>query len=354
MKRKLLVLISLSGLLAACSNGPESTPESAGPAVKAEIAAVAMTPVPERASLPGTVRGANTAVLAARAGGRVTRVAVEAGDQVKANQLLVEVDPADARAALAQAQARLAQANAQWQQAQADEKRYSALLKQGAVTEREYEQVKHRYDAARAAHGAARQGVDAARQRLGYAVVRAPFAGVVADRRIDPGDMVPPGTPLMTVAGGHPEVRVYAGEKVFSRLGANTPATVTVDGRTLPARIIQRVQAADPQTHTHLVKLALEADAPAAVGAYATATFTLDSRKALSVPANAVITRAGITGAFVVDDSGLAHFREVRTGDSANGRTVIAAGLAEGERVVAAPTPAVGNGTRIIGEGADE
>jgi multidrug efflux system membrane fusion protein len=354
VKRTYLIPIGLSAFLAACSGGEPSAGDAGGPAVRAAVAAASVTTIPERTSLPGTVRGANTALLPARAGGRVTRVAVDAGDTVEADALLLEVDPADAQAALAEARAGLAKAQADWQQAQADRKRYAALLAEEAVTKREYEQVEHRYDAARAAHEAARRAAEAARQRVGYAVVRAPFEGIVTDRRVDAGDVVPPGAPLLRISGGVPEVRVYAGETLFSRLGADTPVTVTVQGETLPARITQLVAAADPQTHSHLVKLALENAKPLTIGAYATGTFTTSSRNALTVPGSAVVTRAGITGVLVVDDGGVAHFREVRAGASDNGRTVIAAGLGAGERVVVAPTPSIGNGTRITAENGDD
>lgn len=350
MKRTSLVVMGCAALLAACSNDAVPGSEGGSAAVRTAVVPAEMTAVAEQISLPGTVRGADTALLTARAGGRVTRVAVEAGDKVAANALLVEVDPADARAALADAEAKLTSADADWQQAAADDKRYAALLAQEAVTKREYELVRHRLDTARAARAAAQQGVAAARERVGYAVVRAPFAGVVADRRIDAGDVVPPGAPLLTIAGGRREVRVYAGEDVFAQLTPATPAAITVGGKTLPAKITQLVAAADPTTHTHLVKLALDPGAPVMIGAYATATFTTATHKALTIPASAVTRRAGLTGAFVVDDSGTAHFRELRIGGTENGRTLVAAGIGAGERVVAAPTPAIGNGTRIAAE----
>lgn len=354
MKRIGVLTICCAALLAACSNGAAPGSDTGQGAVKAAVVPAKMTPVAEQVSLPGTVRGADTALLTARTGGRVTRLAVEAGDRVAANALLLEVDPADARAALADAQAKLTSARADWQQAEADEKRYAALLAQEAVTKREYEQVRHRLDAARAAREAARQGVAAARQRVGYAVVKAPFAGVVADRRVDAGDVVPPGAPLLTIAGGRPEVRVYAGEALFTQLTPSTPVSVSVGGKTLRADIAQLVAAADPATHTHLVKLTLAAGTSATIGAYATATFTTATAEALTIPASAVTTRAGLIGAFVVDDDGTAHFRELRLGRSADGRTVVAAGVGPGERVVAAPTPAIGNGTRIMAGNGDD
>lgn len=333
--------------LSACSRAAEDTPPPAAP-VDAAVSRLGVSSLPERINLPGTVRGARTAVLTARSGGQVTRVNAEAGARVSKGTVLVEVDTGDARAAVAAARARLTKARADWQQAQADERRYRALYKEGAVTQREYERVSHRFDAARAARDAAAQAVAAARQRLGYAVVRAPFGALVTDRSVDPGDMVPPGAALMTLAGGPPEVRVYVADTVFRRLRRDTPVRITTQGAHYPASITQLVDAADPVTHAHLVKLTLPPGTHAAPGAYAVAAFSVGTRQALTLPRSAVITRAGMTGVLVVDDRGVAHFREVRTGAAAGGRVVVAAGLSAGERVVTRPTPRMGNGTRIV------
>lgn len=346
-RRHVFLWLSVLLALGACGKAtPPRPPHQA--AVTAAVSRVALSSLPERAALPGTVRGAQTAVLSARRGGQVTRVTVQAGARVTKGTVLIEVDTAAAEAAVADAGARLTRTRAAWRQARDDEDRYRALYKEGAVTLREHEQAQHRLDAARAAYEAARQSLASARQRLGYAVVRAPFSGLVTERDVDPGDIIPPGGVLMTLAGGPPEIRVYAGQALFRRITKDTPVRVSIDGATYPAAITQRVKAADPVTHTHLIKLTLPAAAAAPVGAYADAAFTLGVVQGLIVPAGAVVTRAGMTGVLVVDDRGVAHFREVRAAHAIGGRIPIAAGLSVGETVVTRPTPAIGNGTRII------
>jgi len=348
MKRFQIIFLA-AALMApgACSRAAD-TASGQPPAAATAVSRLTVSSLPEQMRLPGTVRGTRTAVLTARRGGQVTRVNVEAGARVPKGKVLAEVDTGDARAAVAAARAGLTKARTDWQQARDDEKRYKALFKEGAVTRREFEQVSHRYSAARAARDAARQALAAAHQRLGYAVVRAPFAGLVTDRSVDPGDMVPPGAALLTMAGGAPEVRVYAAGAVFARLRLDTPVQVSSGGGHYPASITQLVDAADPVTHAHLVKLTLPAGTPVAPGTYAVAVFSVGTYQALTLPASAVITRAGMTGVLVVDGQGIAHFHEVRTGPPTAGRVTIAAGLSAGEQVVTRPTPRMGNGTRII------
>ena len=155
----------------------------------------------------------------------------------------------------------------------------------------------------------------------------------------------------MTVAGGHPEVRVYAGESVFTRIHDNTPVRVRIDDNDYDAAITLLVSAADPVTHSHLIKLALPRDTPVPVGAYAEAVFSIGVTRTVTLPASALVRRAGLTGVFVVDDGDTAHFREVRIGNTMDDTTVIAAGLNAGERIVTRPTPAIGNGTPIQAQG---
>ncbi|MCA9529022.1 MAG: efflux RND transporter periplasmic adaptor subunit [Myxococcales bacterium] len=344
--------LALSALGVACSTpeppSPAAQREVGGPApVPVTVASVAQAQVEIHARLPAQVRGARVAVVRAREGGRVLEVAVQAGERVEEGAPLVTVDPSGAQAAVTAARAQRTEAQVAWAQARIDERRYRSLAERGAVSAREHEQMRNRLDRATAALRAAREGVDAAEARLGYAVVRAPMAGLVTERLVDPGDTTPPGAPLLRLSGGPTEAWVEVPGAMFSRLSEATPVRVDAAGRTYPARVRQLVGAADPRTHTHLVKLAIEGDDVPPVGAYATAVLTLGTEPRLTVPAAAIVTRAGLTGALVVAPDGRARFREVRPSERSGEHAVIAAGLAGGERVVLSPGPDLDNGAPL-------
>jgi hypothetical protein len=107
------------------------------------------------------------------------------------------------------------------------------------------------------------------------------------------------------------------------------------------------VPSADPVTHSHLVKIDLPKDAGLRSGSFVQVAFALGQRDGVRVPASAVLTRAGISGVFVVDAQGLASYRMVRTGTASAGQLEILAGLNPGERVVISSATALQNGDKV-------
>ena len=186
--------------LAACGNDVPDTP-----AAKAETPAVGVGRFADLAFQPGreapaTAQGKNEARLAAEVTARIVAIAVDTGDAVKAGQVLVRLDPTDARLALARADAGLAQAEARLAQAEAQLKRAHSLREKNfisieALTLRETEAASARADVQ-----AARAGRDAARRSLEKCTVAAPFAGVVRSRTAQLGELASPGTPLLNLA----------------------------------------------------------------------------------------------------------------------------------------------------------
>jgi RND family efflux transporter, MFP subunit len=347
--RALPVTASLLAIaLVACSqHEPPVTATASGPAVAASVIRVQAADLPQTLSVPGIVSSARSATLSARTGGRVSRIAVNAGEQVTKGQLLAVIGAAQARSDLASAQAKLAQTNSSYSVAKTDNLRYQALRKQGAASPREYENMHARYLSARAARDAARSAVAAARSALADAELHAPFAGLVASKSVDDGDLVQPGAPLFVISGGQAQVRTQVSGSQFHRLQLGDALTVDVDGQHYDGKIIELVDAADAQTRTYPVKLALPAGAAVAVGDFARVELPIGSQRALAVPASAVVERAGLRGVFVVDAHGVSHFRQVRTANHVGDKVVITAGLADGERIVLAPPPALGNGSRV-------
>ncbi len=341
-------------LLSAChgsedGNGP---PPAAGAALRVATLKVEPKSVPAYASVPGTVAAVRQARIASRLTGYVERLAVRAGDSVKAGELLVAIDPADTRGQLAQAQAGLARAQATLANAASNRARFTNLYREGAATRQQYEGVERDYAAARSQVAAARAGVDMAHAQSAYADIRAPFAGVIVERDADAGDLATPGRTLLVLEDpAWLEVRAQVDEATYAALAPDQTVPVRSGANLIEAKLAQRVPAGDPLSHTHLIKLALPPGAPVASGGYVTVEVPLGTRQALVVPASAVVTRAGITGVFVVAPDGAAQFRLVRAGSSGPAGIEIQAGLSAGETVVQAPDERIENGTRIAPKG---
>lgn len=343
-----LILTLSALLLAACHGKAEKSAPAA--ALRVPMAVAREVAWPKVVSVPATISSVDTAALASRAGGWVTRVTVDAGAEVRQGALLAEVGATDARARLAEAEARAATAAATLKDATADERRYRALYRAHAGSEQQYQAAERRFVAAKSAVAIAASAVAMAKSNLDYAEIRAPFAGIVAEKKVWLGDFVSPGQTLFVIASDKPEVRAYVGSATYGALKVGDKAEVVVNGAIMPAIITRVVAAADPKTRTHLLKLRLLDKTTATFGSYAELRLTLGRIPVLTVPAAAVVERAGLVGVFVVDKDHRAHFRLVRTGQNRDGRVAVAAGLAAGEIVVARPTADLTNESLVVPE----
>jgi RND family efflux transporter MFP subunit len=240
--------------------------------------------------------------------------------------VVVRLDAAAVQAAVAAAEAGM-------KAAEADLARTEALLAKGAATPRELEE-----QTARAA--GARAQLAGARDNLSYSVLRAPFTGRVATRRVNLGDVVNSGMPLIEIEGqGGLELRATAEPEIAASLGPGSKVKAIVDGQ--PGPLSASVSAVAPSGDSTTHRFEVKADLPAAPGLRAGLFARLlvpgvAAEARILVPAAAAFERGGLTGVFVVAD-GKARLRWVAVG-ARQGETVeIRAGLEPGERVALEP-----------------
>lgn len=251
---------ALSGLLlagaAACQPAAVAQPKGkgAGPRpARVVVAEVRTGSVHAEWVFPGEAKALARASLAAGADGPVERVAVRVGDAFKKGAVLLEVDRALASARLEMATARVKSAQETLAQAQREVKRLAPLAA-GVVAEQEREQAQSRAATA-SAELAARQAERAeASAQLRRHRIRAPFDGVVAERRVDRGDWVTTGDPaLEVVATGGIEVLVDANEDLLGRVKPGHEAEIV--GHSIRLKVAGLVPALDPSTRTLRVRL---------------------------------------------------------------------------------------------------
>ncbi len=346
--RRLLGLSVLLLLTTACARHPSVS--ASGPVFQVQVAPVRSRLLTPDVTVPGRVTRRHNALLASRRGGFITASPAKAGRHVQKGALLVVVGQASAEAVLSQARDRRIAAQADLTEARAQDRRYHVLYREGVVSTHEYETVHRRYLIARAGEEAAAAGWAAARANLAYARIRAPFAGLVAERFLHRGGFAAPGAPLVRLVGGAAEIRTAVANRIYRVIRIGETVTVSVSGRTYQARITRMVDAANPSTGTHEIRLAFPAAGPRpADGAFAAVAFPVRPAPALVIPKAALVRRAGQAGVFVVTRGDLAFFQPVRAIPSPRGRRVVAAaGLVAGDRVVVNPPAGLGNGSRIV------
>jgi RND family efflux transporter MFP subunit len=285
--------------------------------------------------VPGIVHPTERALIAARISGHIEMMAVALGQKVQRGDLLV-------RLAVPELTARVSEARAQLDQAVREEKRNRDLAASGA-------------DSADAAHAAverlaaARAAVAEAEAMLAYAEIRAPFDGRIAQKLAYTGDLATPDRTLLVLerSGGlQIEAAVPASLTAGLAVGDAVEATVAETEAPLRATIMEIAGAADPGTHTVLVKLAAPGLDAALSGRAARVLFAGPPTDSLLVPAN-VVSRFGQMERVFVTLGDRVQLRLVKTGARRGDRLEILAGLTAGENVVLAPPAALHEGDRI-------
>lgn len=343
----------------------------------------------------GTVQAKNRSVIAAKVMGNIVALPVREGDTVRAGQTLVEIDNRDAGIQLQKSQAGMREAQDALEEversiraaestraaAQANEKlakttldRYETLFQRRSVSPQEFDEVRTKYEIAKAESEradrllqvtAARQNqmraridqakADIANARIyvGYSRIVAPIDGVVVSKQADVGYMAVPGAPLLTIeSSSRYQLHASVEESKLGTIHLNDQAHVVLEAlgnADLLGTVEEIVPAADPATRSYVVKIALAnaGDIHLRSGLYGKARFVTGQRKILSVPQTAVAQQGQLAGVFVVDQSGVARLRLVKTGRVVGDRIELLSGLNDGEEIVSEGIASLRDGVRV-------
>ncbi|WP_236174104.1 MexC family multidrug efflux RND transporter periplasmic adaptor subunit [Pseudomonas pseudonitroreducens] len=175
--------------LAGCGQSaePQAAAETARPV---DVVAVATEPLTLTSELPGRIEPMRVAEVRARVAGIILQKRFEEGADVKAGDLLFQIDPAPLKAAVSRAEGDLARAQAAQQEAQARVKRYEPLVKIEAVSQQDFDTATADLRSAQASVRSAQADLETARLNLGYASVKAPISGRIGRALVTEGALV--------------------------------------------------------------------------------------------------------------------------------------------------------------------
>jgi RND family efflux transporter MFP subunit len=358
-------LLAVTAAMVAGCHGADSASPAVVETVQARVVESQVQEVPVNLPSTGTVHARETAVLSAQVMGRIQQVLVREGDSVRAGQTLVVLDDATLRAALEQAQAGLKAAQSAQTVAQTNASlatstlnRYKQLESEKSVSPQEMDEVSQRAEAAeanleavRAQTDEARAQVNGARTMLGYTRLAAPFSGIVTARMVDPGTMAAPGVPLIQVdQAGALQLQASVDESAIGAVHKGMKVQVTIDGAgstSLTGTVAEIVPAADPSSHSFLVKIDLPSSTQLRAGMYGTAEFANGARQAILIPRSAVVMRGSLACAYVLDGQGIAQLRYLTLGAAQGNLIEVLSGISSGEKLVDAPSDRDLAGKRI-------
>ncbi len=358
------MLAASAALLAGCHSSEPVQPVAAQ-SVQARVVESQQQEAPVTVRATGTLHAHDSAVVSAQVVGRIQQVLVREGDQVKAGQTLAVLDDATLRAAADQAQAAVKAAEHQQAAAQTNATlaastlaRYKQLQAQKSVSPQEMDEVAQRSEAAaaqvdalRAQGNAAKAQESSAQAMLSYSRLRAPFAGVVTARLADPGTLASPGVPLLQVDSAGPlQLQATVDESVIGavRKGMKIPVTINGASATETAgTVAEIVPAADPASHSFLIKINLPQSSQLHAGMYGTAEIATGTHQAILVPRSAVVQRGSLPCAYVLDSNGIAQLRTITLGATQGDRVEVLSGISAGEKLVDDPADRDLAGKRI-------
>jgi len=321
-----------------------AVPLSAG--AQLATAVVDMREVDQTYAAEGVVEAVRQATVAAQVPGRIVELRVDAGQTVAKGQVLARIDAREAAQTAAASEAQTARAEADLANARINYERSQRLLEQKFISPAALDKSLADFKSAQALAEAARAGALQAGAAKSHTVITAPFAGVVAARHIELGEMAAPGRAIVTLYDPK-DVRVVASipQLRVGEVRALAAATVELPGlnQRVKGRAVTVLPSADARTQTTLVRVDLPDAAKGAYpGMFVRVHFAIGRATRLLIPARAIVYRSEVSGAYVVGDKGEIHFRQLRLGESAGEAGIeVLAGVARGERVALDPTAAL-------------
>lgn len=306
---------------------PATAVVSAAPEKTIQAAVVEAKPasVPIRVEVTGQVAPIFQATLSSRIQGTIDKLLVREGTNVSKGQLLIQLDSRDL-------QADLARANAEVENAKAHLDRMNQLYAQDAVSKQEMENATRAYRVA----DASRKAVEA---QLSYTTVRAPFDGIITEKKVEAGELASPGQPLLRMEDPQHlrlEATVAEGDLRSVSRGDKIPVIVDALGdQALTGTVSQILPAGDPQTHTFVVKVDLPKTAGLKTGMFG--RFPLDKgvTQTILLPSTALVERGELSSVYVVGSDQIARLRWVKIGRRFETHVEILSGINESERALA-------------------
>lgn len=289
----------------------------------------------------GTVEAVNQSTVSAQTSGRVAELGYDVNDFVPKGAIIVRFTDTEQRAALRIAKAALEEARARLDEADKEFQRITTMFENETVSKARFEQAKANHAAAEARSNAARSGVTAAEEQLEYTVVRAPFAGIVAKRFIETGELVSPGQPIMSgLSLQSLRVNVDVPQSMFNPIREIGKAFIYADDQRIAAESLTFYPVADPITNSFTVRVNLPDDSATLFpGMFVKVGFVVGETQRLLVPQQAVVRRSELTAVYVVVDDQVT-LRQVRLGRRFDSRIEILAGIEENEMIATDPVQA--------------
>ncbi len=332
--------------------------------------------------LPGNIQPVTEAPVLARASGYVRKRYVDIGDNVKAGQVLAEIEAPELDQQIRQAEATLQQAASSVQQAEAaltqgrsnenlariTAERWKNLVAKGAVSKQENDVYQAQWTAQQANVQALEKAVAAAQSSMGavqanldrlhelktYQTVRAPFAGVITVRNIDVGALINEGNTLLFRIAQTDRMRTFINvpQADADSVKAGQTAKLQIPdmpGRSFTGRVTRTSNALDPTSRTLLTEVEVpNPDHVLLPGMFTQVDLMVPhGDPPLLIPGDTLVVRADGPQVATVNRDGEVHYAKIQLGRDYGDRLEVLSGLREGQMLVVNPSDVVREGAKV-------
>lgn len=366
--------LPLALVLAGCAHKAPETPEKPLQAVKVSTAVAQASRLPGERIIAGSVTARTSMAVSARLPGHIRELRVREGDTVQPGQTIAVIDSREtetairqaeaarneARAGLPEVEAAIAAAGSQAELARTTFRRMQELHNNKSITGQEFDEAQARLrlaesqvKMAEARRMQARERIQQAEEGLRramlqqtYATVTALFAGLVIERRAEPGTFAGPGTPIvMLEKSGDYRLEVPVEESLLKGLRTGHRVTVELDA---PAELVisEILPSLNAQSRTATVRINLPYKPGLRSGMSGRIRLPGEERDAVTIPVAAVRANGQLQTVFTVQNN-RARAALVTLGDTRDGRVEVLTGIAANDRVIVSPPAALVDGAPV-------
>ena len=342
----LALMLSVAAVSAACSK-QDTTNAAPTSAMAVTVVRAKTQPLQRSVLVSGPVAAWEEMQLGVEVTGlRVTALNVDVGQQVRKGELLLQLDHRSLDADLAQANASLREAEAGASLARSQLARGELLVKDKYISATQLDELRAARVQGDARVGTARAMRDSAALRRSFADLRAPDAGIISKRLVQPGQVVSAGSELLRlIRQGRLEWRAELAEAELARVKPGDRIVLaTRDGRTITGSVRAVSPGVDASTPTGTIHADLPQPDGLQPGTFLQGRIDTGTAQAVTVPTAAVVQRDGHPNVFTVDAKGIVHRVRINTGGTDNGQIEVLEGLKVGDRVV-------NDGAGFLGDG---
>ena len=360
MLRHILLTFAFTTTLIACNKGPDIADKKAAASnerplliATEDLHTVRNSALSSGPSITGSVQPERRADLRAEVSAVVLQVLKENGDVVRRGDLLVRLDDTAIRENLSSAEAAARAAGQSFDQAERQFQRMLTLRKSGMASTQATEDAETRRNNAQSDLEAAKTRAAQARQQLQRTEARAPFDGIVSDRKVSAGDTAQIGKELVKVidpTSMRLEGLISADNVGSVKAGQMVSFRVNGYGDQEFSGKIRRVNPSANATTRQVEVLVdfVDKKQPKLAGLYAEGRVEIESASGLTIPATALVRDGDKSSVWRVQGDAIKKVTlDVGDRDPRSGEYVLRAGLADGDRLIRHPSATLKDGQKI-------